>query len=181
MQLTYSHGPFLLRIVDHGIMQPILMHDPVSFRSFWWTTLVEHKCLFHSIALHPTGSENWFVSSSSLPITRSSCSIRPQSIRILPVPRSKEIPFILPKQSLTCSQWEVIYIIPLVNNNHNNKSLISLGEYLKKTVNETKTKSVQLLSQTWELPWIILVKIYFCYERSRKGWWCNFVSEIVNN
>ncbi|RZB86199.1 hypothetical protein D0Y65_026314 [Glycine soja] len=50
------------------------------------------------------GSENGFVSPSSLPITRSSFSIRPHSIGILPVSRSKEIPLILPKQSFACSK-----------------------------------------------------------------------------
>lgn len=40
---------------------------------------------------------------------------------------------------------------------------------------------MQFLTQTLELPWIILVKIYFCYERARKWWWCHFVSQIVNN
>jgi len=54
---------------------------------------------FVCLSCHMRKSKNEFVSASNHPITIYSCSVRPH-IGILPDPWSKEIPFILSKQSL---------------------------------------------------------------------------------
>nr|AFK37359.1 unknown [Medicago truncatula] len=75
------------------------MHNPISFGAFWSFTNIKNKCFFDTN--FSTFICYNLVCSSCFPIPRSSYSIWPCPIWILPISWTKEIPFFLPKNGLT--------------------------------------------------------------------------------
>lgn len=77
------------------------MHDPVSFDSLGRSTFVKDESFLDT---HVTRTaENCFVCAGRLPITGNSCSVWPDSVWILPVSRTEEIPLIFSKLCFLCS------------------------------------------------------------------------------
>jgi hypothetical protein len=75
------------------IVQPIFMHNPIGFLSMWGSAFVEHESLPHS---NPLASAVYhLVTASSLPKSRSSCSIGARAGWIFLVLVAKEVPIIL--------------------------------------------------------------------------------------
>jgi hypothetical protein len=85
--------PAYIGISTGAIVQPIFMHNPIGFLSMWGSAFVEHESLPHS---NPLASAVYhLVTASSLPKSRSSCSIGARAGWIFLVLVAKEVPIVL--------------------------------------------------------------------------------------
>ena len=87
----------LVAVTVPSLSEPVLMHDPISLQTLWWPPLVEHQGLLQADVLIPCVDR--LVGPRRLPVPRSGCPVRPDSVRVLPVSRAEEVPFLVPEQS----------------------------------------------------------------------------------
>lgn len=79
------------------------MHDPISLDPLGRPATVEHERLLHPNLLCPAGGQDRLVRAGGLPVARRRRPVRPGPVRILPVPRTEEVPFLLAEGSFPCS------------------------------------------------------------------------------
>jgi hypothetical protein len=93
--LSEFHGS--VRVGALCLGKAVLMHDPVSFETFWRPSFVKDQCLFHTNILSTVTPLDRFVCASCLPVPRCSRTIWSNSVRVLSIPWAEEVPLPISK------------------------------------------------------------------------------------
>lgn len=88
------------------VKKAIFVHDPISLHPLRGSSCVENQSLLHPHARLSTKRRRrrhyGLISTRSLPIPRSRRPVWPRTVRVLPIPWTEEVPFLIPKRRLLC-------------------------------------------------------------------------------
>jgi hypothetical protein len=82
--------------------EAVLVHDPVGLDPLGRAALVEDERLLDADALVGGAAADGLVGAGGLPVARSRRPVRPDSIRVLAVPRREEVPLPVSVARLGC-------------------------------------------------------------------------------
>ena len=120
------------------IGQPILVHDPVGLLSPRCFSGVKHQGLLNSDGLGMPNGLDGLIGSCGLPIPTPRGPVRSRPVRVLPVPRWKEIPFFLPVQGQSCKFTNFQFIKKKNSRNETKKVKNIMGPQISQPKNFKK-------------------------------------------
>lgn len=87
--------------------ETVLVHDPVGFNPFGRFSAVEDERFLHPNFFLPPTDIYRLVCSSRFPVSRRGGAVGSHAVRVLPISRAEEVPFLLPEVSLTCTDHSI--------------------------------------------------------------------------